>query len=229
MRIAIVGYGRMGREVERLASRAGFSVVAVVRSRSDWEGRLDIVNAEVAIEFTHPDSALPNIRRLAEAGIDIVCGTTGWYDHMDEARRIVEEAGVGLVYAPNFSTGALLIFDTLRRLAPHLSRLKAEVGVFEVHHSAKKDAPSGTAKRMAEILQNSSLNTPVSWLRVGGVVGWHLFLADLGDESIEVHHRVRSRSAFARGALLAAQLVRGKKGLFSFQQLLTDFLNADDN
>ena len=226
VRIVIVGYGRMGREVERVARRAGFDVVSIVRSKDDWEGRLDIVNGEVAVEFTHPDSAVENISRLAEAGLDIVCGTTGWYDRMEEVERVVAEHEVGLVYAPNFSTGALLVFDLLRHLGSRLARLKAEAGLFEAHHSAKKDAPSGTAKRMAEILKEAGLDAPVSWLRVGGVVGWHFLFADLGEESLELHHRVRSRAAFARGALLAAQLVRGRKGVFSFEQLLADFLNA---
>jgi len=221
-----VGYGRMGREVECLAKRAGFEVVCIIRSGEEWERRLDIVNAEVAVEFTEPSAAVGNIIRLAEAGLDIVCGTTGWYDRLDEVREAVKRCDVGVVYAPNFSVGAFLMFKTLQWLGGHLSRLKAEVGVFEAHHSGKKDAPSGTAKRMVRILKEAGLEVDESWLRVGGIVGWHFLLSDLGDETLELHHRVRSRAAFARGALLAAQLIRGRKGLFSFEQILQDFLNG---
>ena len=226
MRLAIVGYGRMGREVERLARRAGFEVVCIIRSREELEKRLDIVNAEVAVEFTEPSAAVGNLIHLAEAGLDVVCGTTGWYDRLDEVEEVVKRCDVGVVYAPNFSVGAFLMFKTLQGLGRHLSRLKAEVGVFEAHHSGKKDAPSGTAKRMVQTLKDAGLKVGESWLRVGGVVGWHFLLSDFGEETLELHHRVRSRAAFARGALLAAQLVRGRKGLFSFEQILQDFLNG---
>ncbi|RKY15703.1 MAG: dihydrodipicolinate reductase [Planctomycetota bacterium] len=226
MRLAIVGYGRMGREVERLARRAGFEIVCIIKSRKELESRLDIVNAEVAVEFTEPAAAVGNLIHLAQAGLDIVCGTTGWYDRLDEVREVVSRCGVGVVYAPNFSVGAFLMFRIVEWLGQHLTRLKAEVGVFEAHHSGKKDAPSGTAKRIVETLKKSGLKVDESWLRVGGVVGWHFLLSDFGDETLELHHRVRSRAAFARGALLAAQLIRGRKGLFSFEQILQEFLNA---
>mgnify|MGYP000111882295 CR=1 FL=1 len=230
MRVAIVGYGRMGREVEKAALLRGHEVEARVDPVCGDFATLSagaLGEAEIALEFTGPETAPDNVVRLARLGLDVVCGSTGWYDRMEEVRAAVEEADVGVVWAPNFSIGVNLFWRLIEEAARLFSRTDAGAAVFEVHHSAKRDAPSGTALRIVEILRDGGFDLPdsaVASLRTGHFPGTHTVVFDLPHETVELSHVARSRACFAYGAVMAAELLRGRKGLVSFTDLLRDGL-----
>jgi 4-hydroxy-tetrahydrodipicolinate reductase len=237
MRVALLGYGKMGHEVEASCRAKGHEVVAVVDDHAGAT-RGSLGDAEVAIDFTTPDAALPNILKVSGLGLDLVVGTTGWYNRLDEAKAAVEKAGTGLVWAANFSLGVQL-FLRLAREAGHLVDALDEydVAAHEVHHRHKVDHPSGTAVRLAETLVESvgrkkrwAAGPPegapdpqtlwVSSARVGEVPGTHLVSLEGPDDSIELKHTARGRSGFARGAVAAASWIRGRKGFFGIEDML---------
>jgi 4-hydroxy-tetrahydrodipicolinate reductase len=225
MRILLVGHGRMGRLVESLAGEYGCEIVGIVDppagtdgvDSSRWNG------AEVAIDFSSPDAVLTNVEVLARRGIDIVLGTTGWDRHEAALRQAVAAAAIGIVAAPNFSTGVVL-FESIVAHAAKLFAALPEVGAFvhEAHHSAKKDAPSGTALKLERAMREAGFIRPIdiSSTRAGSIPGTHTIGFDAPGESITLTHAARDRSAFARGALTAAAWVRGRQGWFSMQDVL---------
>lgn len=243
MRIALVGYGRMGRTVEALAAQAGHEIVARL-GRDDEPGRDSLAGADVAIEFTTPDAALDNVRKVAGAGVDLVVGTTGWYDRLEEVRAAVERAGTGLVWAPNFSLGVHLFFRAARGLARLAEPFEAyDVHVHEAHHRHKVDHPSGTARRLAEILveeltrkEDWSEGPPegqadpgtlwVTSSRAGEIPGTHVVGIEGPDDRIELRHDARGRTGFARGALTAASWIRGRRGVHSIDEMLAERLGG---
>ena len=227
MKAVVVGYGKMGRTIERLASEYGIEVVCrvdPVGGDADAITEESLAGADVAFEFTTPETAVGNILALCEHRIDCVVGTTGWFDELGRVRDAVERSGNGCVYAPNFSIGMNLFF----RLIPSVCEVFSSVddvrfGVEEHHHEAKKDAPSGTALRILDILRENGVEVgegAVTALRLGYIPGTHTIRIDLPFESIEIRHSLRQREALAYGALLAARLIKGKKGLYSFESLL---------
>lgn len=244
MKVALVGYGRMGREIEAVALDAGHEVVARL-GREDPVTPESLRGAEVALEFTRPEAAPRNVVALARAGVDQVVGTTGWTERMDEARSAVEEAGTGMVWAPNFSIGVQLVF----RLARNLGRLVEGVDavepydahVHEAHHRHKVDHPSGTGRRLAEILLEEmsskrgwipgpgegapdSADLLVTSTRAGEIAGTHVVGVEGRDDRIELRHEAKGRSGFARGALAAAEWIRGRQGVHDIDAMLTEML-----
>src|SRR6185436_330795 len=159
-----------------------------------------------------------------EHHLDLVIGTTGWNDRLDDVRKRVEAAGIGCVYASNFSPGANVLFALARRAGELFARFpQYAAGMEERHHSQKKDAPSGTALRIAAEVKGGSggkLDPPIAASRVGSEFGLHTLFFDSPDDLVEISHRARGREGFARGAVFAAGLVRGRKGLFRFDELL---------
>lgn len=220
MKIAIHGYGKMGKTIEKVAREAGHDVVAIY----DVDREPGIAGAEVVIDFSHA-SALDHAVDLACANhIALVIGTTGWNDRIDGVRRKIEKAGIGAVYASNFSPGANVTFALARRAGELFARFpQYSAGMEERHHSQKKDAPSGTAIRIAKEVKDGSggkLDPPVVASRVGAEFGLHTVFFDSPDDLIEISHRARGREGFARGAVLAAELIRGKRGFFRFDELV---------
>ncbi len=206
MRIAIVGPGKMGRAVAEVAVERGHSVRAELGAGEITRGALD--GAEVAIEFTTPGAAPANLMRLAELGIPTVCGTTGWYSALTEIAAAFEEAGVGLVHAPNFSVGAQLMMQIARETASRLADLpEFDAWIVETHHTEKRDAPSGTAARLRETLRGSDpmRDYPVTSIRGGHVPGTHELHMDTGGEALLLRHTARDRTIFAHGAVVAAE------------------------
>lgn len=227
MRAVIVGYGRMGRAIERLASEQGVEIVRRIDPAcGDVDGITEesVADADIAFEFTTPEAAVGNILALCERSIDCVVGTTGWYDELGRVREAVERSGNGCVYAPNFSIGMNLFFRLIPSVCEVFSAVDdARFGVEEHHHEAKKDAPSGTALRILDILRENGVvveENAVTALRLGYIPGTHTVRIDLPFESIELTHSLRRREALAYGALLAARLIRKRKGLYSFESLL---------
>ena len=224
--LAIVGRGKMGRLVEQLAPQHGFHVVARFTSANIAALSLETLNgASTAIEFSTPAAAPENLCRLASLGVRTVCGTTGWYDHLPQVRTDVESSASALVYGPNFSVGVNLFMQIVSNAASLLAKHpEYEAWGWEIHHSAKKDAPSGTLKKLAEEIRAAGYSSPISLSasRAGSHTGTHEIGFDSPSDTITVRHAARNRDAYAHGALQAARWLQEKKGVFEFRQILSE-------
>jgi len=201
----------MGAAVEQIAPSMGHAIA-------------DMADADVLIDFSHAD-VIDRVLDLATLhGLDLVIGTTGWNARLEEVRARIASADIGCVYASNFSPGANVVFALARRAGELFARFpQYDVGMQERHHVNKRDAPSGTALRMAAEVRDGStglLNPTIAASRVGAEFGYHTLFFDSPDDVVEISHQARGREGFARGAVLAAELVRGRKGLHRFDQLL---------
>ena len=227
MRILLVGHGRMGRLVASLAGEYGCEVAGIIdrRSASDARGRLpdDWPQADVAIDFSSAGAVAVNVPALARRGVNLVVGTTGWEKDEPAIRAAVADAGIGIVSAPNFSTGVVL-FDSIVAYAARLVAAQADFGAWlhEAHHAAKRDAPSGTALMLERTMEQAGFTRQidVSSTRAGHIPGTHTVGFDAPAESIVLTHAARDRSTFARGALVAARWVKGKRGWFTMKDVL---------
>ena len=223
MRVLLVGHGRMGRLVETLAPEYGATIAGIVTEEQteDTIKRSDPV--DVAIDFTLADAVPKNLPLLADRGFNVVIGTTGWSKHEPALREVVQRAGIGVIAAPNFAVGLnlfqLVVEEAARRVAAH-----APYGawIHELHHAAKKDAPSGTALSIKKGMEQAGYTRPIdiSSTRAGSVPGTHTVGFDGPSETIELTHTVRDRAVFARGALVAAKWLVGRQGWFSIRDLL---------
>jgi 4-hydroxy-tetrahydrodipicolinate reductase len=219
-KLAIVGYGKMGRMIETLAPEYEFSVHA----RIDLNDEIKAAEgADVAIEFSTPEAAVVNIEKLAALGVPVVVGTTGWLPEMDRVRAAVEAHGTGLVWSPNFSIG-VNVFSRLVKEAAKLLADEAQYGAWawEIHHHTKKDAPSGTLIKLVKDMKDGGYQRAidVGSNRAGAHPGTHEVGFDSAADTITLRHSARSREGFARGALKAAQWIVGKKGVFEFGEVL---------
>ena len=227
MRILLVGHGKMGQLVGELSKPYGCDVAGVIDPMSPlhgggpdddrWRG------VDVASDFSTADSVMTNLPVLARRGINLVVGTTGWAAQEASLRQVVAEAGVGIVVAPNFSTGVVL-FEAVVAHAAKLFAPQDEFGAFlhEAHHAAKKDAPSGTAFLLKRAMEQAGFERPidVSSTRAGFIPGTHRVGFDGPAETITLSHAARDRTAFARGALTAANWIRGKRGWYTMRDVL---------
>jgi 4-hydroxy-tetrahydrodipicolinate reductase len=227
MRILLVGHGKMGRLVESLAGEYGCEIAGIVDPESpSHTGAIDDTrhrDVDVAIDFTTADAVVANLPALARRSVNVVLGTTGWQRHEASRRRTIADAGTGIVAAPNFSTGVVL-FQAMAAHAASLFAARDDFGAYlhEAHHAMKKDAPSGTALLLKETLEAAGYRRPidVSSTRAGHIPGTHTIGFDGPSESITLEHTARDRGAFARGALLAARWVKGKRGWFTMHDVL---------
>ena len=227
LRIAIVGYGRMGRAVEALAAEHGCEVVARLDVDDNRNGEgIDspaLDGAEVAVEFSLADAVATNVTRLAARGIDVVVGTTGWDAQVAEVRRAAEAAGIGVVHAANFSPGVNLFLASVERAAA-LFAPRDDFGawIHEAHHAAKRDAPSGTALALESAMRGAGYTAEidVASTRAGKMPGTHTVGFDGVFDTITLTHTARDRATFARGALEAARWVRGRRGWFTMRDVL---------
>ena len=225
MRILLVGYGRMGKLVEALAPEYGAQIAGVITARdaerSLREGSYGPV--DVAVDFTLADAVPHNLPLLASRGINVVIGTTGWSAHETAMREVAARAGIGVLAAPNFSFGVnlfqLLVEEAARRFASHESY---GAWINELHHAAKKDAPSGTALQLRSGMERAGYTRPidVSSTRAGWIPGTHTVGFDGPADTVTMTHTVRDRAVFARGALEAARWLKGKQGWFTMRDLL---------
>ena len=223
LRIALVGAGRMGREIASLAAAHGCEVVATIGSREGPPTRARLHGAEVALEFTTPAAAVPNIRALLEAGCPTGVGTTGWYDQLDDVRALVERAHGSLLWAANFSLGVAI----LEALAVEAGRLLAgarfDAHLVETHHTAKRDAPSGTAIVLARAAGTAlGRDVPITSVRTGSVPGTHALVFDAPFEQLRLEHDARDRRVFAEGALVAARWLPGRRGIYTMRDVLAN-------
>lgn len=221
IRALLVGYGRMGRMVESLAGEYGVDVAgAVTRDNCDRPDAWP--DADVAIDFSTAGAVPLNAPRLAERGLALVIGTTGWQEHEREVRDALLERRAGAIVAPNFAIGVNLFSAIAARAAALLARRGFETWIHEAHHSAKRDAPSGTALALKRVLIEAGAGPEidVSSTRAGRIPGTHVIGFDSAAEAITLTHEARDRTPFARGALQAARWVHGRRGWFTMSDML---------
>lgn len=236
MKIALIGYGKMGKTIEQLAITAGHTVLMKIdKDNADELTVPNLRKADVAIEFTQPETAFDNISSCLEAGVPVVSGTTAWLDRYEEAVELCKKEGGAFFYASNFSIGVNIFFSLSEYLAKMMDPYaQYEVSMEEIHHTQKLDAPSGTAITLAEGIIKQ-LNRKSSWQsedadnesimpiyskRIDKVPGTHhvKYYSDI--DEIEIVHTAKSREGFARGALSAAEWLVGKKGVFGMKDML---------
>lgn len=247
MKLALFGYGRMGRVVEELAPQRGHEVTLILDEVSN-EGGAGITEAalggaRMAIDFSTATAVVTNIRRAAELGVSLVVGTTGWDKERQAAEDVVRQAGTGLLVAPNFSIGMLLFARLVESAAKMVNRAEGyDVHLWEKHHRHKVDHPGGTARRLAELLVET-LDQKTGWTteleqgytvdprqlqvavsRVGEVPGVHGVGIEGADDRIEILHEARNRKGFGRGALVAAEWLAGRSGVFTMANVLEDMM-----
>ena len=225
--LALLGYGKMGKTLAALAPQRGFEVRLVMDDDVNAHGQgitaENFQGIDVCVEFTIPDAVVENIRRVAALGVNLVVGTTGWHNRLEEVRKVIESAGIGMVYGANFSIGVNLFY----RLARAAAEIFAPFAMYdpyliEAHHKFKKDAPSGTALEIKRQIQAEfgSREVPVTSVRAGYIPGTHELGFDSEADTIILRHTARGRQGFAEGALHAARWVVGKKGFFTFEDVL---------
>ena len=235
MKIALIGYGKMGKTIEQIALQRGHQIVSIIdiNNTVDFDSEA-FRSADVAIEFTTPATALGNYMRCFEANVPVVSGTTGWLSHLDEVKAKCEQEGKTFFYASNFSVGVNIFFALNRYLAKIMNGFPAyDVRMTEVHHIHKLDAPSGTAITLAEgILDNverkerwtletaeQPTDLPIHAIREGEVPGIHEIIYESEADTISIKHDAKSRAGFALGAVIAAEFTAGKKGFLGMNDL----------
>lgn len=220
MKLLLVGYGRMGKLVDELAAAEGLEIAGRVDSRTaggTWPA------ADVAIDFSTADAVVRNVPALADRGISLVIGTTGWGAHEAELRRVADRGGIGVVASANFSVGVnifqMVVAETAKLLSPQSAY---GAWIHELHHAAKRDAPSGTALmlRQAMILSGYPRAIDVSSTRAGSIPGRHVVGFDGPSDTIELTHTARDRKGFAHGALVAARWIHGRRGWYTMADVL---------
>jgi 4-hydroxy-tetrahydrodipicolinate reductase len=243
MNIALIGYGRMGKEIEQIAAGRNIVIKKIFTVENNLRAMAitpaALKDVDVCIDFSVPSAVVENTIAVANCGKNIVVGTTGWYDQLKEVEKIVRAKKTGLLYSPNFSLG-MNIFHQILNTASHLIDKfeNYDIAIQETHHRGKADSPSGTALAMGQVvLQNvrrkkgmchETAHTAlrpdqihVTSTRVGSVVGMHRLVLDSEADTIELIHTARNRSGFALGALVAAEWLKGKKGVFTMKDVIT--------
>ena len=238
MKIALLGYGRMGKAIEKIAQERNHEIVLKIDiDNTDELTPENLRKAQVAIDFSVPDSAYSNIMLCFEANVPVVSGTTGWLDRYDDVTSYCRKNGKSLFYASNYSIGVNIFFEINRQLAGIMNQFpEYDVSLEETHHMHKLDAPSGTAISIAEdVLKNIERKTQweldtsetkdklrISAIREGEIPGIHTVTYDSEIDCIEIKHSAKSRKGFAMGAVLAAEYIHAKKGVFSMKDLMND-------
>ena len=236
MKIALLGYGKMGKAIETIALQKGHTVVLKIDDQNLQDLTLEnLQKADVAIEFTSPHSAAYNVLLCLQACVPVVCGTTGWLAQLDKVRQKCKEQNGTFLYASNFSIGVNIFFELNKKLASLMSKQSNyDVSMEEIHHTEKKDAPSGTAITLAEAViealpqKSSWVNHPsqnsselaITSKRIDPAAGTHSIKYSSDIDDIEIIHTAHNRMGFAAGALLAAEFIHDKKGIFSMKDVL---------
>ncbi|MCX8020620.1 MAG: 4-hydroxy-tetrahydrodipicolinate reductase [Chitinophagaceae bacterium] len=236
MKVALIGYGNMGKTIQEVAEEKGHDIVCIITQKNKDEFTPENLHrAEVALEFTGPHSAYEHLVRCIEWQIPVVCGSTGWTDRLDEIKKMCIEKEGSVVFSSNFSIGVNIFFELNKKLASLMAHHQEyEVSLREIHHIRKKDAPSGTAITLAEQIMSllphkkkwvshteaSSDEIPVESIRVGDVPGTHHVIYHSSIDTLEMIHTAHNRKGFATGAVLAAEFIKDKKGFFTMKDVL---------
>jgi 4-hydroxy-tetrahydrodipicolinate reductase len=243
MNIALLGYGKMGKEIEKVAHEKGVAVkkIFTIENNLGSIGNTpqSLADVDVCIDFSIPTAVMENIKAVADCGKSIVLGTTGWYDKLKDVEKIVKEKKIGLLYSANFSLGMNIFYHLLAATSHLMDKYDCyDVSIQETHHKGKADSPSGTALSMGQIiLQNirrkknvltetshKEINPEqlhITSNRIGYVVGQHSVIFDSEADSIEMIHTAKNRKGFALGAIMAAEWLKGKKGVFTMKDVIT--------
>jgi 4-hydroxy-tetrahydrodipicolinate reductase len=243
MNIALLGYGNIGKEIERIAREKQIAVKQIFTIENNLRAmgitKQSLKDVDACIDFSIPTAVVENIEAVASCGKNIVVGTTGWYDKLKEVQKIVKDKKIGLLYSPNFSLGMNIFYQILTASAFTFDKFDMyDVAIHETHHRGKADSPSGTALALGQILLQQIRRKTVMMHetvhkkikpeelhitseRVGNVVGTHRVMFDSEADSIELVHTAKNRSGFAFGALLAAEWLKGKKGIFTMKDVIT--------
>lgn len=230
MNIGLFGYGKMGKMIEQIAQDRGHTIVAKIDADTS---DIDYTTLDVAIDFSTPDAAFGNITECFKNGVPVISGTTGWLEKYAEAVAICQQNQGGFIYASNFSLGVNIFFELNAHLAKMMANLEQyKVSMEEIHHTQKLDAPSGTAITLAEgIIENSSyekweldksdaMTIPIKSVREGMVPGTHSIRYESSVDQIEIKHEAFNRQGFALGAVIAAEWIQGKTGVFTMKDVL---------
>ncbi len=238
MNIALIGYGRMGHEIEELAVKRGHTIVCKISSQNLQEFNPRVLQwADIAIEFSTPESAFINISQCLEAGLPVISGTTGWLNRMDEINQLCRDKNGAFLYASNFSIGVNIFFEINKKLASLMDQYEVyDVSIQEIHHTGKLDRPSGTAITLAkDVIERvnrkkvwtitepdltDTINLYIESLRMDPNPGTHIVKYKSEIDDIEIKHEAHSRIGFAKGALLAAEWLYGKTGIFTMKDVL---------
>ena len=236
MKIALIGYGKMGIAIEKIAVEKGHEIVLKITAENIQDCTIaNLQLCDVAIEFTNPESALQNMRKCIDAGVPVVCGSTGWVKEEEDIKKYCEEKNGTLLFSSNFSIGVNIFFAINKKLAALMNAQKSyDVNIVETHHTAKLDAPSGTAITIAQqIIQNftakqhwvlgnteKSNELNIESKRIDPAPGKHTVTYSSAIDDIEITHTAHSRAGFAAGALAAAVFLKSKKGVFSMSDVL---------
>ena len=235
MKIALIGYGKMGKAIEEIALQKGHTICLTIDLQNLQDLTKDnLQKADVAIEFTSPENAANNILQCFDAGVPVVCGTTGWLNNFDKVKDICIEENGSFLYASNFSIGVNIFFELNKKLAELMSKQDYNITIEETHHTQKKDAPSGTAITIAEQIikelshkkrwvnqeSNNAEDLSIISHRIDPAAGTHAVKYSSDVDNIEIIHTAHNRNGFANGAVLAAEFIRGKKGIFSMRDVL---------
>jgi 4-hydroxy-tetrahydrodipicolinate reductase len=220
MKIAILGNGRMGKRISELAKERGHSIIAVSSSENPAH-TLDVSSADVAIDFSTPTTAFENISHAINSEVPVISGTTGWLNQLQEIEDLCKVNDGSFLYASNFSLGMNIFFELNKNLAKLMQNQNYESTIHEIHHTQKLDSPSGTAKTLGKqmdvILKN---NTPITAERIADETGTHTVTYRSSVDEIEIKHTAKNRDGFAMGAIIAAEWIQNKQGIFNMQDVL---------
>jgi len=249
VRLGIIGYGQMGNAIEKVAIERGHNVSVIVDPKKGYlfdDIPISALRAvDAYIDFSEPDALVENIKRVADLGKNVVVGTTGWYEKLDMIKEIVSNKGITLIYSQNFSMGMNIFFNIVQfasRVINHFPEY--DISGFEIHHNKKKDIPSGTAKKISElIIENvdrkkkpvfypgnrkiSSEELHFSSIRCGNFVGEHTIIMDSPSDTIKLSHSAKNRKGFAIGALIAAENIGNLEGVHTFSEILKRILKEE--
>jgi 4-hydroxy-tetrahydrodipicolinate reductase len=220
MKIAILGNGRMGKQISKLAKERGHSIIAVSSSKKPAKN-LNVASADVAVDFSTPSTAFDNIKHALESGVPVISGTTGWLNKLSEIKELCINKSGSFLYSPNFSLGMNIFFELNKKLATLMKNQNYKSIIHEIHHTEKLDSPSGTALSLEEQINNIlAINTPITSDRIKDVLGTHSITYNSSVDEIDITHTATNRDGFAMGAIIAAEWIIGRKGVFSMKDIL---------
>ncbi len=237
MKIALIGYGKMGKMLENLCFQKGYEIVSIIDSSQDkYKHEIDrdsLNGAELALEFTQPQGLVDRVQALAKCGMNIVIGTSGWYDSIERVQEIAIEYQVGIIYSANFSIGMNIFFQTVDYLSKMMAKIPDyDLYAWEEHHNEKKDRPSGTAKYITSILKDNHSDLRADFdfesIRAGRKPGTHLVGYDGAFDFIELKHLARERAAFVSGAVKSIDWIAGKRGFYNFSDYFKEIFGIDE-
>mgnify|MGYP006100479657 FL=1 len=221
MKIAILGNGKMGKQISDLAKERGHAIVAVSSSEKPAHS-LDISSADIAIDFSTPTTAFNNIKHAIESGIPVISGTTGWLDKLSAIEELCISKSGAFLYASNFSLGMNIFFELNKKLAKMMKNQNYKNRIHEIHHKQKLDSPSGTAITLENDIKDiSGENTNIKSDRIDGIAGTHTIIYSCSEDEIEIKHTAKNKDGFTMGAILAAEWIKEKKGVFTLDDVLT--------